>query len=132
VRIVLDTNVIVSAFLSPGRVPHSVLALCLDGKVTCLYDDRILAEYQSVLSRSKFMIPAPELQAAVATLIYFGEETSGPFPKISLTDKTDEKFLEVAWAGMADALVTGNGKHFPARRAGLVKIMSPKEFLNQI
>ncbi len=46
----------------------------------------------------------------INSLKQHGEEIEGPFPQLQLVDKTDEKFLEVAWAGLADALVTANGK----------------------
>ena len=130
-RIVIDTNVLVSALLNPDRVPAQVWDLVPSGKVTCLYDDRILAEYIAVLAKPKLKIDPAKAIGVIALLKMAGEEIEGPFPQIQLPDKSDEKFLEVAWAGLANALVTGNGKHSPARRAGLVKIMSPKEFLDR-
>ena len=129
-RVVLDTNILVSGTMHPDRVPGQVLALATDGKFTSLYDQRILAEYQGVLKRSHFKFDHANIDILISSLKHQGEEIEGPFPELELPDKTDEKFLEVAWAGMAEVLVTGNGKHFPARRTGLVKIMSPKEFLN--
>ena len=53
-RIVLDTNVVVSAFLSPEGPPGRVLALVTAERVDLLLDDHILAEYDDVLRRAKF------------------------------------------------------------------------------
>ena len=129
-RVVLDTNVLVSAFMHPDRVPGQVLDLVPTGAFTCLYDSRILAEYEEVLGRPHFGFKPENLQAFVTLLWAVGEEVEGPFPKLQLPDKSDEKFLEVAWAGLADILVIGNLKHFPAKQTGLIKVMSPKEFLD--
>jgi uncharacterized protein len=130
VRVVLDTNVLVSGTMHPLRVPGEVLRLAIEGKFTSLYDPRILDEYLDVLKRPHFKFNPADIDILINSLKQQGEEIEGPFPVLELDDKTDEKFLEVAWAGMAEALVTGNGKHFPARRARLVKIMNPREFLN--
>jgi putative PIN family toxin of toxin-antitoxin system len=131
-RAVLDTNVLVSGTMYPHRVPGQVLDLATEGKCGALYDQRILTEYQEVLKRPHFKFNHADIDIMINSLKQHGEEIEGPFPQLQLVDKTDEKFLEVAWAGLADALVTGNGKHFPARQTGLVKIRSPREFLDLI
>jgi putative PIN family toxin of toxin-antitoxin system len=53
-RIVLDTNVIVSALINPNGTPGRILASILNGKVKILYDNRIIFEYIDVLSRKDF------------------------------------------------------------------------------
>ena len=55
-RIILDTNVLVSALLLPESVPSDVLKLVLTGALTIIYDNKILSEYVKVLPREKFKI----------------------------------------------------------------------------
>lgn len=129
-RIVLDTNVLISALLTPFGAPARVLDMVLIGLVDILYDDRIMDEYQKVLKRRKFGF-APN---GVDWLLDFFR-TSGlrinalPF-KYQLPDLDDAPFLEVAITGRANALVTGNRRHFPIRSA--IPILSPNDFLQDI
>ena len=51
-RIVLDTNVLVSGFLSPHGPPGAILRSILTGSITLCFDERILAEYRDVLMRA--------------------------------------------------------------------------------
>ena len=53
-KIVLDTNVLVSGLINPKGVPAKILNLMLNEKIIVLYDNRILREYETVLSRRKF------------------------------------------------------------------------------
>ena len=53
-RVVLDTNIIVSAMLLKGGVPALVLGLALDNKIQLCYSQTLMAEYKSVLGRRKF------------------------------------------------------------------------------
>ena len=53
-RIVLDTNVLVSGLLNPDGAPGRLLDLILGGRLQILYDDRILGEYSDVLARPQF------------------------------------------------------------------------------
>ncbi|MCL2270854.1 MAG: putative toxin-antitoxin system toxin component, PIN family, partial [Treponema sp.] len=55
-KIILDSNVIVSALLSPNGLPAKILNLILSGSVTIVYDNLILSEYINVLGREKFKI----------------------------------------------------------------------------
>ena len=70
-RVVVDTNVVVSALLGPGRVPDRALASIFAGRAALLYDARILLEYRTVLGRPKFQGVDParreELLEAIVT-----------------------------------------------------------------
>ena len=55
-KLVLDTNIIVSALLSPGGVPAKILNLVLTGSALLIYDNSVLAEYVYVLGREKLKI----------------------------------------------------------------------------
>jgi putative PIN family toxin of toxin-antitoxin system len=128
-RAVVDTNVIVSALLRRSGPAGQVLDSILAGELTVLYDDRILGEYRDVLIRPKFQLFLPEVDAVVGFIEAFGEYWSGQRLDLLLPDETDLPFLEVATAGLADALITGNAKDFrPKKGRHDVKVISPAEF----
>ena len=131
-RIVLDTNVLVSGLLTPRGAPGRLVDLVLGGSVQLLVDDRILEEYRDVLSRGRFGFSPGD----VSRLLDFVAETAEPVlaaPLVRrLPDAADEPFLEVALSGSADALVTGNARHFPAAAAGGVDVLSPAAFLVRV
>lgn len=130
--LVVDTNVVVSALLSPRGAPGRVLDLVLGRALDLAVDDRILAEYRAVLSRARFGFDPADVEALMAFLIATAVTAlAWPLPT-RLPDEADEAFLEVAIAARADALVTGNLRHYPvADRAGVL-VMSPAEFIAQI
>lgn len=125
-RLVVDTNVIVAGLLRadgpPGRIVDSILGQSL----TVLHDDRILDEYETVLARPRFFD-----RASIRILLEFvrdvGERILAPSLELRCSDPGDQPFLEVAVAGRADALVTGNRRHFPETR--LVRIVTPTELV---
>ncbi len=130
-RVVLDTNVLVSGLLNPVGAAGRVLDLLLAGEIALLVDDRILREYRIVLPRPKFAFP----RADILSVLEFLESESELVPAapcgLSLPDPDDLPFLEVAISGRADSLVTGNLRHFPSaiRRGLAFRIQAPAEFL---
>lgn len=128
-KIVLDTNVLVSGLLSPFGPPARILQLLISVALNICYDARIMAEYRDVLSRPKFGFDQNAVQCLLDFLRQSGEAVVGVPLSKSLPDKDDEIFLEAAISGKADALVTGNLLHFPKNLCSGVKILSPAEFL---
>ena len=129
-RLVVDTNVVVSGLLNSEGSPARVLDLVRDlDAATLLIDDRIIEEYREVLARPEFQraIAPTEAEAFLALCSSFGEHVPAARIDAVCPDPDDAPFLEVAVAGRADALVTGNMKHFPTR-SGL-PILAPAEFL---
>lgn len=114
-RIVVDTNVVVSALWKPGSVPARALEHVVE-RARVLVDDRILAEYRSTLAKPKLRrISRDACEALLAALeraserVVVAERYEGP-----LDDEDDRAFVEVALAGRAQLLVTGNLKDFPS------------------
>ena len=97
-RIVLDTNVVVSAFLNPHGTPARVIDLVLSGAVIVLFDDRILAEYRDVLSRPKLRIVPVEAAFLLDLIETEGVLAPAPPLDITLPDPKDLPFVEVAAA----------------------------------
>jgi putative PIN family toxin of toxin-antitoxin system len=113
-RLVVDTNVLVSALLKPGSVPARALAAIWETE-TLLYDARIAGEYRSVLERPKFQaIARPRIDELLGILQTRGIDLGEvPAWEGTLIDGDDRIFIEAALAGRADAIVTGNIRHYP-------------------
>ena len=127
-KAVLDTNVIVSAALTPHGVCAQILDLLVDGAFVVCVDDRLLDEYDTVLRRPGLRIVAEEADI-VLELVRSAAEIVSAFPlPAKPPDPTDLPFLEVADAAAA-ILVTGNKRHFPPSACGRVTVLSPAEFL---
>lgn len=129
-KIVLDTNVLVSGLLSPGGPPGRILDLVTSGRILLLFDDRILAEYRDVLARPRLRIAPVEAAGILELIERDGLLTVAAPLAIELPDPDDLPFLEVALAGRADFLITGNVRHFPAVSPGIeVPVIVPTAFL---
>ena len=131
-RIVLDTNVIVAALLNPGRTPDLAIDALVAAGGVVLVDDRIRAEYADVLARKKFSRIDPAVRDALMARIESHSENVGAVPvhTAAMIDEDDRVFVEVAMAGRADAIVSGNLKHFPDGVG--VAVISPAVLLERI
>jgi putative PIN family toxin of toxin-antitoxin system len=131
--IVLDTNVLVSGVLNPSGAPGRLVDLILAYRVAVAYDDRLLAEYSRVLARPRFHIQPEEIHNLLGVWRYAGRLVTGSPLKIeSAPDPDDLPFAEVAVAAQADALVTGNPKHFAFLPKLGVPVLSPAECLKRL
>jgi len=128
--VVLDTNILVSALLSPFGPPARVLDLVLSGDIRVAYDDRLLAEYREVLARPKFGFAPDETAAVLAYLESAGERVTARPLACRLPDPDDLPFLEVA-AEAGATLITGNTAHFPETSRGAVQVSAPGEFIRR-
>jgi putative PIN family toxin of toxin-antitoxin system len=127
--IVLDTNVIVSALITPFGNAARILDMVISGDLNFLYDDRILSEYREVLLREKFGFKEYDVDVLLEYIETEGHRITSAVTDEPLPDNDDVPFLEVALSGRADALVTGNKRHFKVKSARGLKILSPEEFL---
>ncbi len=128
-RVVLDTNVLVSGLLSPFGNPAEIVRMVASGELSLCLDARTMSEYGEVLRRPKFGFEGDEVTALLDQIEHCGcTVAAGPLP-VSLPDRDDDPFLEVAVAGGAECLVTGNVVHFPARLRRGVRVLSPAGFL---
>lgn len=131
-RIVLDTNVLVSGLHNPNGAPGRIVDLILGARIQVLYDDRIIAEYLDVLARPQLAIEPSLAQAIVGHIRLSGEQVMAlPLHKDALPDPDDLPFAEVAITGEADVLVTGNMKHFSKLKARGVTVLSPAQCLER-
>ena len=130
--VVLDTNVLVSSLLSPNGPPAKILDLILDNHILVAYDDRILGEYEEVLSRPELHIQPSKTLAVIDHLEisgrYIESETLSPE---GYTDPDDVMFAEVFITSNADALVTGNLRHYKPLLKQDKLVLSPAQFLEK-
>jgi putative PIN family toxin of toxin-antitoxin system len=129
VNVVIDTNVIVSGLLKPFSPSGEIMRMVVDGKIHICYDARILLEYDDVLRRKKFGFDPALIAVLMDSIKEMGMCTMGSPLKARLPDSADEMFVEVASNSQCRLLVTGNGKHFPQKACGNVKVLTPREFL---
>jgi len=97
----------------------------LNGKVTILFDNRIIFEYTEVLSRKEFGFNAETVNDLIDFFKHEGEFINAEHEKLKFHDETDKKFYEVFKSAKAHCLITGNTKHFPKEKG----IVTPRVFL---
>ncbi len=124
-KIVLDTNVLISGLLSPAGAPAQVLNLILNGKVRLLIDNRIIDEYSDVLKRPKFGFKHEWIITLLDFISHESDFIAAEPTALKFPDEDDKMFYEVAISGNADNLVTGNIKHFPETKI----VVTPREFI---
>ena len=136
-RIVLDTNVLVSGLLlTPFGASAQILRMVASGRLVLYYDARILTEYEDVLRRPRFDFSDTEVSALLDQIEEEGVSLSTVPLETALPDRDDEPFLEVAIAGNAETpddavlLVTGNSKHYPEGNRQGVRVVSPRFFVD--
>lgn len=130
-RLVIDTNVVVSAALKPEGLQRTVVLLALAKPAHWYVSPPVLTEYALVLARPELRIRR-NLRQQLLQLIRNRVRVVAPSRSIAVTsDPTDNMFIECADAARADYLVTGNPRHFP-RFWKNTKIISSSEFLSVI
>ncbi|MDJ1172011.1 putative toxin-antitoxin system toxin component, PIN family [Roseofilum sp. BLCC_M154] len=135
-KLVIDTNVFVSALISPDGVSRAVLRACLQGKYQPLMGTALFLEYESIVSRSEVMarcpLPRAEVEALLAALMSVSQWVQVYYLwRPNLRDEADNHLIELAIAGNAETIVTQNVKDF--QRAELIfpqlSIISPEALI---
>jgi uncharacterized protein len=127
-RLVLDTNIVVSAALKSEGLQRTVLLLAITKPANLYISDAIANEYQEVLARPELKI-RKGLQQQLLQLIKNRARRVTPSHSLDVTlDPSDNIFLECADAARADYLVTGNLRHFP-RFWKQTTVISSREFI---
>ena len=127
--VVIDTNVIISAFLTrhPDSATVKVLNAISDGFLIPLYNQEILKEYDEVLHRGKFCFVEERIRRLLAMIRRFGLHVNPSRTDEILPDMDDLVFYEVVMEKREDDayLITGNLRHFPPRSF----IVTPAEMM---
>lgn len=115
IRVVIDTNILVSALLQPEGLPAAVLMLALSGEVQLFVSDAVFAEYDEVIRRPRFKRSPDVIESTLQSIRKLGHWVKPGVHVEECTDPDDNVFLECAQAAEADYLVTGNRRDFPER-----------------
>ncbi len=132
IRAVLDTNVLVSALISPFGNEARALDAVLKGRITPCLSTGVLREYAEVLARPKFSFSSEQIDGLLGLLQAKGVLFE-PLPAPGASpDPGDDDLIACALEANADFLVTGNKRHFPAEAYGQARVVSAKELLEAL
>lgn len=123
-RVVLDTNILVSAILSINGNSAKIVNMVLDNEVEVCYSGGIITEYEDVLSRPKFNFDQNLGHIIISTIQDKGVLIDPATSRIAFIDESDRIFYDTAKTCKA-VLITGNIRHFPKKPF----IVSPQGFL---
>jgi uncharacterized protein len=130
-RVIIDTNVLVSGLLSPYGASAQIIRMTVAGSLDLLYDARIISEYREVLFRPKFSFEKSNVDTLIAFIEHYGIPIAATPLSMHLPDVDDEPFLEVAISGKAECLITGNAAHYPMKSKHKMRVLTPRQFINR-
>lgn len=130
-RAVYDTNVLVSAFNFPGSVPEDAFRLCLDRRVELITSNHLLAEFARILT-DKFGWAKDRVARAVDQVARLGTVIE-PRERVAVVaaDPDDDRVLEAAFEGGADAICSGDKHLLRILEWRGVRILSPAAFVEE-
>lgn len=134
-RIVLDTNVLVSAFLTKQGVPNLIVSAWEGGVFRLVTSEEQLAELDRVLHYDKLSQRiSPEAASHLLARMRISAHVAENLPDVDYSqDPDDNLLLATAIAGKADLLVTGDQKHLlPLGDVEGIPIVSPRDALDRI
>ena len=125
IKAVIDTNVLVSSFISknPNSPTVRIIKAIAEGIFTPVYSNDILSEYEEVLGRGHFKLAPSAISILIQRIKEIGEAVSPIDSEEDFPDPDDKVFFCTALAGDAK-LVTGNIKHYPPAEL----VVTPAQF----
>lgn len=139
-RAVIDTNILVSGFISKSSLPYHIVSKLRENAFELVVTDELWSEYEEVLSRSKLIkwlnVSEEEIVATLrriqrgATIVISSTNFS-----IEIRDPKDKKVLAAALGGKADYLVTGDEDLLTLKenpKLGNLKIVTTGEFVKLV
>lgn len=130
-RVVLDTNILVSACWKPGGLEAQVVAMAIAGQITACISPHVLAEYRDVLSRRKLASVAERSRTLLAGLEQAAVSVESTARIAVSVDDDDNRFLECAVAAGAEYLISGNLRHYP-RKHGETRVVNARKFFTHL
>jgi putative PIN family toxin of toxin-antitoxin system len=133
VRIVCDTNVLVSGVLF-GGFARQLLVLVSRGKLTNFISQDLLREVEAVLSRPKFQLSPAQAFAIIGVFRETFEHVSSPAQPVRVveSDPDDDRVLEAAQVAGAEVIVTGDKHLLSLGTWQGIRIMSPAELIERL
>lgn len=129
-KVVLDTNVLVSALLFRGEL-SKMLLLWKDGRIVPVFSRETFREFRTVLKYTKFSLTEQEIKVIIEeeVLPYFEVINTAHKIKNICRDSDDDKFIACAVSASADFIVSGDKDLLDVGKYKSVKIISASEFL---
>jgi putative PIN family toxin of toxin-antitoxin system len=132
IRVVIDTNVVLSAILF-GGIPGRLTPLWKSGRIKPIASNEIIDEYIKVLAYPKFELSEEEINYILYNeiLFYFDVVVHKPGRVIIKEDPSDDKFIYCAKAGEARAIISGDQHLLGLKSYAKIKIVTPSQFLKE-
>ena len=130
-RIVLDTNIFISALL--GGILGIIVDRWKAGQFTLIISDAIAREYLDLINRPKFKFSEDEIISTTHYLLQTAEFVTPPEEiTVIVADPTDNKFLEAAVAGKVNFIVSGDSHLLDLNVYREIPIITAREFIVQL
>lgn len=128
-KAVLDTNVLISAYVFPGGPPEAVFRLAIEGRLDIATSRPLLAEFGRVLETKFGWIPA-RVSDAVAQVARIARVVEPTEPiAVVVADAADDRVLEAALAFEADVIVSGDRHLLDLEQWRGIRMLTPALFL---
>jgi putative PIN family toxin of toxin-antitoxin system len=135
-RVVVDTGVLVSGLIRPRGTIGDILLALRDGRFTAIYSTPMMLEVTEVLSRpkiqAKYHVKPDDITALINLVRLRGELIIPNRTVTACRDPKDNKFLEAALSGTANAIVTGDDDLLALNPFEGVDILRPIELLTRL
>lgn len=135
-RAVVDTNILVRAVLQPHGAVGPVLLRLRQGDYVLLHAQPLLEELVDVLNRprirDRYGLTDQDIQTVAGLILLRGEAVRPQERITACRDPRDDKFLEVAVAGKADAIVSGDADLLVLHPFAGIPILSPAAFIQML
>ena len=131
-KVVIDTNVVISALLF-GGAPGKLVAFWQQGIIKPAASKEIIDEYLRVLTYPKFKLSEEEINYLLyqEILPYFDIIDVQPGPRIIKEDPEDDKFIRCASAAASKYIISGDQHLLALKKYQKITILSPSEFVNK-
>lgn len=126
-RIIIDCNVFVSAALG-GKTCQQVFEKSIK-KHSIFYSDKIVTEIKNTFLKPKLQHAEKEGYVFLKQVQKSGTKIYPQCYKLKLPDPKDDMYLHAAIHVEADAIITGNTKHFPKKICRGIRVLTPREFI---
>jgi putative PIN family toxin of toxin-antitoxin system len=133
VKVVVDTNVLVSALLFGGK-PGKLIPLWQRATIRPVASKEIIDEYLRVLTYPKFKLAEEDINFLLYREILPYSEVADvePCPRIIKKDPEDDKFMRCALAGKAKWIISGDRHLLAFKTYQKIKILTPSDFLKKL
>lgn len=136
-KVVLDTNVVISGILFTEDSPGKIIDLWVDGRFKVILSQALIEEYLEVISRTKFKrLGSPVEGQDILIILIELSSTVFVSPKESIKiirdDPEDNRFLECAVEGGAKYIVSGDNHLLVLKEYRKIPIVTPAEFISKI